>query len=67
MNKRIINSKRPASQGLSAEARVDHYDWIALGEDLDGFGCAILPKLLSLEDATPFRLFIRMRATSEAM
>lgn len=31
----------------SAEARVSAYDWQALAGDLDGYGCAILPQLLS--------------------
>src|SRR6516162_651821 len=31
----------------SAEARVATYDWQALTGDLDTYGCAVLPKLLS--------------------
>jgi hypothetical protein len=31
----------------SAEARVAAYDWQALRGELDGYGCAVLPKLLS--------------------
>jgi len=31
----------------SAGARVDAYDWTSLAKELDGFGCAILPKLLA--------------------
>lgn len=35
------------SAGVPAEARIDAYDWQALAVDLDGYGCAVLPKLLS--------------------
>jgi hypothetical protein len=36
-----------ASAVASAEARVAAYDWQALRGELDGYGCAVLPKLLS--------------------
>jgi hypothetical protein len=36
-----------AFAGVPAEARFAAYDWQALAQDLDGFGCAVLPKLLS--------------------
>ena len=36
-----------AFAGVPAEARVAAYDWQGLAQELDGFGCAILPKLLS--------------------
>lgn len=39
-----------ASAGLSAEARVSAYDWQAVAGELDGFGCAVLPKLLTPEE-----------------
>ena len=35
------------SKARSAETRIARYDWIALSEDLNGFGCAVLEKLLS--------------------
>jgi hypothetical protein len=35
------------SATMSAEARVVAYDWNALAGELDGFGCAVLPKLLT--------------------
>ncbi|MCQ4628412.1 2OG-Fe(II) oxygenase [Shinella sp. CPCC 100929] len=38
------------SVATSAEARVAAYDWKALAGELDGFGCAVLPKLLTLEE-----------------
>ena len=38
------------SAGASAEARVAAYDWPALANELDHYGCAVLPKLLSLEE-----------------
>jgi hypothetical protein len=34
----------------SAEARVAAYDWQALAGELDNYGCAVLPKLLSPEE-----------------
>jgi len=34
----------------SAEARVTAYDWDALAGELDTYGCAVLPKLLSAEE-----------------
>jgi uncharacterized protein len=39
-----------ASAVSSAEARVTAYDWDALAGDLDTYGCAVLPKLLSAEE-----------------
>ncbi len=42
----IIN---PASSVSSPEARVAAYDWQALAGELDNYGCAVLPKLLSPE------------------
>jgi hypothetical protein len=36
-----------ASAGVPAEARVAAYDWQILAGELDNFGCAVLPKLLS--------------------
>ncbi|TAN00716.1 MAG: hypothetical protein EPN45_14035, partial [Rhizobiaceae bacterium] len=40
----------PASAAPSAEARVAAYDWKALAGELDSYGCAVLPKLLSPEE-----------------
>src|ERR1700727_3612219 len=34
----------------SVAQRIDAYDWNAIGNDLDGFGCAVLPKLLSPDE-----------------
>jgi uncharacterized protein len=34
----------------SAKARVAAYDWRALADELDSYGCAVLPKLLSPEE-----------------
>jgi hypothetical protein len=39
-----------ASAVPSAEARVAAYDWQALACELDNYGCAVLPKLLSREE-----------------
>ncbi len=35
---------------MSAEARVSAYDWPAIADELNGYGCAALPKLLSPEE-----------------
>src|SRR6202044_1686199 len=34
----------------SVDRRIDAYDWNAIGNDLDGFGCAVLPKLLEPDE-----------------
>src|ERR1700734_2951742 len=34
----------------SVDRRIDAYDWSAIGNDLDGFGCAVLPKLLAPDE-----------------
>lgn len=39
-----------ASAVEAAETRVGSYDWPALTAELDGFGCAVLEKLLSREE-----------------
>jgi uncharacterized protein len=44
------SSSLPASAVTSAEARVATYDWPALAGELDNYGCAVLPKLLSPEE-----------------
>ena len=38
------------SAAAPAEARVAAYDWQALAGELDNYGCAVLPKLLSPEE-----------------
>jgi len=43
-------SARPSSTASSAEIRVTAYDWDALAGELDTYGCAVLPKLLSAEE-----------------
>jgi hypothetical protein len=40
----------PAFAESSVEARVDAYDWASLARELDGFGCAVLPRLLAPEE-----------------
>lgn len=37
----------PAATALSVEARVAGQDWQAITGELDGFGCAVLPQLLT--------------------
>ena len=34
----------------AAEARIAAYDWIALVGQLEGYGCAVLPKLLTADE-----------------
>ncbi|MDL2398205.1 2OG-Fe(II) oxygenase [Rhizobium mayense] len=43
-----LGQSAPAVQ--SAEARVAEYDWRKLSEELSGFGCAVMEKLLSPEE-----------------
>jgi hypothetical protein len=40
----------PASAVRAAETRVAKYDWRSLSEDLSGFGCAVIEKLLSADE-----------------
>jgi hypothetical protein len=40
----------PASAAASVEARVAAFDWQTLAGELDTYGCAVLPKLLSAEE-----------------
>jgi len=40
----------PAAASAAAETRVAAFDWPAAVRDLDGYGCAVLPKLLSPEE-----------------
>ncbi len=40
----------PISAAHFAEARVARYDWATLAEELSGYGCALLEKLLSREE-----------------
>jgi uncharacterized protein len=45
-----LSSIPPFFAATSAEARVAAYDWSSLKGDLDNYGCAVLPKLLSAEE-----------------
>ncbi len=45
-----LAASAPASVATSVEARVAGYDWPALAGELDDYGCAILPGLLSSEE-----------------
>ncbi len=40
----------PSAAVSSAEARVARYDWQALSEELGGFGCAVIDKLLTPDE-----------------
>jgi uncharacterized protein len=44
------SSMSSAPAASSAEIRVTAYDWDALAGELDTYGCAVLPKLLSAEE-----------------
>jgi hypothetical protein len=41
---------RATSAVWSAETRVSRYDWETLSGDLNGYGCAVLEKLLSPDE-----------------
>jgi uncharacterized protein len=47
MRKLTANEDRSDALATSLEARVAGYDWAAIHEELNGFGCATLPQLLS--------------------
>ncbi len=47
MRKLTANEDRPDALATSIEARVAGYDWAAIHQELNGFGCATLPQLLS--------------------
>lgn len=49
MSRTAINQD-PSSAKVSAEARIAAYDWQGLAGELDGFGCAVLPGLLTPEE-----------------
>jgi hypothetical protein len=51
MNKSTINMV-PISANASTEARISAYDWTALAGELNGFGCAVLPRLLTSEECS---------------
>ena len=38
------------SATVRADARVTSYDWQAISDDLNGYGCAVIPALLSFEE-----------------
>ena len=44
------SSSTSAAAITSAEARAAAYDWRALASELDNYGCAVVPKLLSPEE-----------------
>jgi hypothetical protein len=45
-----LNVVRPAFRVESAPARVGGYDWQKLSAELDGYGCAVMEKLISPEE-----------------
>lgn len=49
MNKRMLNVVS-ASADRSAEERITAYDWSRLAGELNGYGCAVLPSLLSPDE-----------------
>lgn len=49
MNRNVTNMVT-TSADASAEERVAAYDWTALAGELDSFGCAVLPRLLTPEE-----------------
>lgn len=46
----IVDFIAPPIADTAAEARIAGYDWPAITGELDGFGCAVLPKLLAPEE-----------------
>ncbi|TIX87221.1 2OG-Fe(II) oxygenase [Rhizobium sp. P44RR-XXIV] len=52
MSQPFVTATVSASADMSAEARVAAYDWKALTGELDSYGCAVLPKLLTPEECS---------------
>jgi hypothetical protein len=50
MTKPVVDFIAPALGDTSAAARRAAYDWPAITAELDSFGCAVVPKLLSPEE-----------------
>jgi hypothetical protein len=50
MNTPLVDIIVPASADRSAEDRISAYLWSAITGELDSFGCAVLPNLLSPEE-----------------
>ena len=44
------SAARKAADETSVDRRIDACNWHAIGDDLDGFGCAVLPSLLSPQE-----------------
>jgi uncharacterized protein len=38
----------------TAKHRIDHYDWTAIGSELNAAGCAVLPRLLTPDECASF-------------
>ena len=47
MKQHSINAIAPAPTDMSVEARVAACDWRALASEIDSYGCAVMPKLLT--------------------
>jgi len=50
MSARTRAAEAGATGSASAEKRVSRFDWQALADDLDGFGCAVLERLLQPDE-----------------
>lgn len=49
--KQSVATQSPPSAASTAETRVATYDWASAAADLDAYGCAVLPKLLSPQES----------------
>jgi hypothetical protein len=49
--KQSVATQSPPSAASTAETRVAAYDWASVAADLDTYGCAVLPKLLSPQES----------------
>lgn len=50
MTQRVADITAPAEAEAAAGERIAAYDWPAIGEELNSFGCAVLPRLLTAEE-----------------
>ena len=48
---------RGAAVDRSVEGRVHAYDWVALARELENYGCAVLPDLMSAEECRTVAAF----------
>src|SRR3954468_16675344 len=64
---RCLSLVAPTAESGSAAARIAAYDWQALAGELDSWGSAVLPKLLSPQECSDLAALIPRSGISAAM